>query len=248
MTADDLPQVYNRPPIVEAVFELRFASALAEKRREKLRDRLVGGYDASTIEEQGEVKIDFPSQSATFERRGAIFKLMSFDLVEECIMKVDSIAWIRRAPYLGWQSFRSRFAPEMRVLFKLIDNPIVSRLGLRYVNRIDVRIVNNVAAYEDFLNFRIEHGEFLEPIAGFHWQLVKEFPEIGLKASVQSASLMQEIIGYGAFSFDIDVYSDAKIHGNLDEIFSKVNQMRDLKNKIFEAGITDKARRGYYNA
>ncbi|MBO9724289.1 MAG: TIGR04255 family protein [Novosphingobium sp.] len=243
--SNDRAQLYDRPPIVEAVIEIRFSTAIAENRRKKARDWLANKYAASSIEQQAEVKVHFSSKSADFKNLGPTFTLSSSDQTDGCAINAASIVWVRRAPYEGWEQFKSRFATEMPQALKALGDPNVERIGLRYVNRIDVKIENNEARYEDFLNFRIEHGDLLEPTTSYQWYLTKEFLDINLKTIVQSASVQPEIPGYGAFSFDIDVFCDSKVPSKADEILTKVEEMRDLKNKIFEAGITDEARKQY---
>jgi len=245
MPVDDRHQLYARPPIVEAVFELRFASPVSENRSQRACDRLAKEYTKSSVKKLADVKVDFNTQQATFVNTHTNFQLSSSDLADIYAVSANSMLWARRAPYEGWEKFSSKFGAELPQVMKVLGDPQIARIGLRYVNRIDVRLDNELAHYEDFLKFRIQHDDILDPATSFQWTLVKEFTDTGLKVLVQSASVEPEIPGYAAFSFDIDVFCDSNPPSKAIDILLRVKEMRVLKNKIFEAGITDKAREYY---
>lgn len=245
MTSDANNQRYPNPPVVEAVMEIRFSTTVNNSKLRKAQDRLSKKYNNSKDELQTEVKVDFASRSAKFVDLGHQYRLTSEDQTNLCILTPTSVAWVRRAPYEGWQAFSDRLATEVPVALKTYGDPLVGRIGLRYVNRIDVPASNGVARHEDYLNFRISHGDLLEPTSGFQWLLVREFTDLGLKATVQSGVVEPEVPGFAAFSFDIDVFCDSNPPKSADEILTKLEIMRDLKNRIFEAGITAKAREAY---
>ncbi len=245
MTAEFQIQPYANPPIIEAVFEVRFAEPISEAKVTKAKDWLTNQYANSATEVQAEVKVDFATRSAKFIDVGKKFRLTSTDQTNLCLLAPASAIWVRLAPYEGWESFAARIASELPTTLKAFGNPPLARLGLRYVNRIDVKLIDGIARHEDYLNFRIVHGELLEPTNGFQWRLVKEFNELNLKANVQSGVVETEVPGFAAFSFDIDIFCDSILPKNANEIIEKIEYMRQLKNKIFEAGITEKARKAY---
>lgn len=245
MPAENIPQPYSHPPIVEVLVEVRLVSEVSTAKLKKVHDRIAGKYSNSKMEVQTEAKVDFAARSATFVDKPPIFQLSTADQTDLCVLSVLSFAWLRRAPYEGWEPFRDRISGQLAVALKAAGAPKIGRLGLRYVNRIDVEFKDGLAHYEDYLNFRILHGELLEPTQGFQWHLVKEFSDLGLKANVQSAVVDQEIPGMGAFTFDIDVYTEIDVPQLADDILTKLEAMRTLKNSIFEAGVTDYARKQY---
>lgn len=245
MTATDLSQRYAKPPIVEAICEIRLSEPAAANKVRKSANWLKGRYADLNAEVQAEVKVDFASRSASFTDAGEIYRMTSTDQTNLCVLAPLSLAWVKRAPYDGWDSFFERLSAELPIALKGYGSNTLARVGLRYVNRIDVKLVDSLARHEDYLKFRIVHGDLLEPTNGFQWQLVKEFNDVNLKATVQSGVVEQEIPGFAGFSFDIDVYCDTSLPRNIEGILGKLTQMRDLKNRIFEAGITEQAREGY---
>lgn len=236
---------YAHPPIVEAIVEVRLAAEANEAKQKKANNRIAGRYANSSVERQIAAKIDFNGRSVTFEDKPPIYRLSSEDQTELCSLGAQSVSWVRRAPYEGWASFKKRIMVELPMALKSYGDPRIARVGLRFVNRIDVKSVDGLAHYEDYLNFRISHGDLLEPTLGFQWHLVKDFPDQGLKANVQSAVLEPEIPGFAAFSFDIDVFCDVNVPQSAENILEKLESMRPLKNLIFETGITEQARKAY---
>lgn len=246
MADETSPKIYASPPIVEALIEVRLAADVNENRLKKAFDWLSGRYQERKAEAQIEAKVEVPLRRATFTDKPAVYTLSSSDQTDACHLRVGSIAWLRRAPYLGWEAFRDRCEAELATVLKAYGDPRIARIGLRYINRIDVKIAEDgLSRYEDYLNFKISHGDLLEPTNGFQWLLVKQFPEVQLQAMVQSASLEPEIPGYGAFLFDIDVSREMDVPQKAENILEQLEAMRVLKNSIFEAGITDLARESY---
>jgi uncharacterized protein (TIGR04255 family) len=239
------PPKYHAAPIVEAVVELRFASPSTDARAKKAADWLRSRYRSEEIEQLNQAQIDFMAQKVTFTDDGKVHKLSSEDLTHLCHISGKSVAWVERAPYEGWEVFAGRFSEEAPIALKAINDKPISRIGLRYVNRIDVQPQGGLSHYEEYLNFKIDAGPLLEPTNGYLWQLTKRFEDLELSANVQSAVVEPEIPGMHAFTFDIDVFCDSNVPQQPDVVMAKLEEMRDLKNRIFEAGITDKAREQY---
>jgi len=245
MTLESHPQRYAFPPIVEVIFEVRLAEEAGAPKIKKASDWLSGRYSNVALEDQIEAKLHFATRSAEFTDKPRIYKLTNWDQTEELVLSVTSCAWVRRAPYEGWDPYYGRIASELPVLLKALKTIKIERIGLRYINRIDVPKVDEIARYEDYLNFKIHSDGMLEPNAGFQWTVKKEYPELNLSANVQSSVVQPEIIGTIAFAFDIDIMSETDVPQSEAEILRKLPAMRYLKNAIFEAGITERARKLY---
>lgn len=247
MPTEPAGRVYRRPPITEAVIEMRFATAANEARIKKAADWLGPKYGEILPQQNTEVKFDFALETAVFERGAPSYRLSNSDQTNVLTVKDNSATWSRLAPYEGWDSFRTRFAVEAEQIFKAFAEPSISRIGLRFINRIDVPKAEgeDIVRYEDYLNFHINAGPMFDPLDAYQWVVQKRDRETGLSLIVQSAIAEQEIPGTGAFVFDIDVFDDAPRPARLTQILDRLDTMRNLKNTIFEAGITDRARQDY---
>lgn len=232
---------YPRAPILEAVVELRFPTVPMANARKAV-SSVKTQYDSYTEEMQVEGKLDFQSKSASFKELGPKLKCASSDQTNGYVVTTEAVVWYRLAPYDGWPSFYRRIAQEMPKVLKALGNPEITRIGTRYVNRIDFPIRDELAYHEDYLKFRIDGGQMLDVHNGFQWTVQKTFPDLGLNATIQSGTAQSEIPGHSAVFFDIDVYRQLEVPRKSDDILICLDVMRLLKNDIFEAGITDEAR------
>lgn len=241
MAPDPTEILYPRAPILEAVVEIRFPEVSPQKVR-KVAGSLKSRYAEQTEEILLEGSLDFASKAANFKELTPKFRLTSSDQTDAFHVTVGNIVWLRLAPYEGWDAFHSRIAQELPKVLKALGDPKTNRIGLRYINRIDFPMRDGLGYHEDYLSFRIFAGDILEPHNGFRWVIQKDFPDHDLSAIVQSGTQDPELPKYGAVNFDIDVYKVIDLPKKSDSILECLCHMRRLKNEIFEAGITDKAR------
>src|SRR5262245_39041806 len=99
-------QHYARPPITEAVLELRFEGALTSRELERVRDRFKVRY--STVEEMQLVEVTLEGTKPTAKVMTDSFKLTERNAVDVLIIKSTGIGTIRLAPYESWEHLRSR--------------------------------------------------------------------------------------------------------------------------------------------
>lgn len=237
---------YSKPPILEVVLELRFSEAVSASRVQHASERIASRYANQAQQEQVEVLANFDTQTAEFKVVGQMVQHTSTDQTELLSLSTGNLAWAKRAPYEGWEAFTARVAAELGPVLKALQHPSFARIGLRYVNRIDVPSSDDgLTRYEDYINYKIEAGPFLEPSAGYTWLIKAYRPEEDLFVTLQSAVVAPEIPGTGAFTFDIDVAAETGIPKDAEALMLRLEGMRVLKNQIFEAGITERAREMY---
>lgn len=235
--------LYPRAPIVEAVMELRFENVAASRLR-KAADAIQAQYENRETDKLFEGNLNFEARSSSFKEISDRFRFSSWDQTDLLIMTSGAATWSRLAPYEGWQQFCGRIAEQLPKLHKSLGRPRPTRLGLRYINRIDVPVAaDDVCYHENYLTFHIVTDDLLNPTDGFQWALTKKFPARDLAVNVQSGSVASELPRHSAVSFDIDVFTLVDVPNEVDDILEKLGDMRRLKNEIFEAGITDEARK-----
>lgn len=231
---------YARPPITEAVLELRFDKVPDPKVR-KAAAAIRSRYDNSVEDVMAEGSLDFSTRSAKFKDISPRFSLSSSDQTDACAITGVNAVWVRLAPYEGWAPFYGRIESQLPRVLKALGDPKIGRVGLRFINRIDFPMRDGLGYHEDYLTYTVDAGELMEPHNGFKWVIQKSF-DSGLAALVQSATAPPELPGHSAILFDIDIYTNVDAPSKSDDILSCLCKMRQLKNEIFEAGITDKAR------
>lgn len=55
-------------------------------------------------------------------------------------------------PYPGWENFFQRFVRDWELWKRVVGHQHVIRIGVRYINRIDIPITGPVVDYESFLS------------------------------------------------------------------------------------------------
>ena len=121
---------------------------------------------------------------------------------------------------------------------------MISRIGVRYVNRIDVPIENEgLVEFEEYLNvFPKSPAELDAPLTAYAMQVVRPLGADDCALSLNTATVAPPLIGFASIALDLDVYREANLPRRDDEMWDIVTQFRSHKNRIFEACITDKTR------
>lgn len=235
---------FSRPPILEATIEFRFADLINGPKLKKASDRLAGRYGSVRSEEKMEAKLDFAGRSAEFLPVTPSYRHTSDDQTDILTLTNSAVGWSRLAPYEGWQKFSERVVRELEIVEKAWGARKIQRLGMRYINRIDVpRSSDGLFHYEDYLAYKLVMGPLLDPQSGYQWLVRKDLLERQLVVIVQSAIVEPELPGTLAFTLDIDVSTELDISQRHGDILIKLEDMRMLKNEIFEAGLTPLSRK-----
>src|SRR4051794_23711494 len=102
---------YRKPPIVEAVIDIRFASTIAPKELDKAQRKLRRMYP--TVEDQLTVTFAVGPDEARIDRAPSGWKMASPDNADIIILQPKGILVSRLAPYSGWNTFRVRAKAEV---------------------------------------------------------------------------------------------------------------------------------------
>lgn len=244
MVSQTLNAPYPAPPIVEAIVQMRFAEPLTATQHKKMLRRFKPAYKNSVRVDSVSANVDFQNRRADFDAERQI-RLSSSDEADVLIVHTNMLTWSRLAPYEGWVPLLDRVKIDFDTAYDVAGYRKIDRLGVRYVNRIDVPMIENIAHYEDFLMANLNLPSVLQPTNGYAWRIEKFFPEKSLSAIVQSAASEPVIPEMGAFLLDIDVICQEDLPAKANDIFALLAQMRTLKNEIFELSISDKARAAF---
>jgi len=233
-------QPYAKPPIIEVVVEFRFADPLKNAVFKKLVRRLRAPYPSRVEQHTRQAQIDFQNAQADFTDPVPQTVLTSNDEADRLTVRPDMVIWSRLAPYDGWDAFYPRIERDLQVAHEAIGFRKFSRLGLRTINRIDVPFDTDLLArYEDYFTINITAP--WEALDHYHWRVERKDPKDGITTIMQSGTVQPEVPNTAAFLLDIDVITDA-VPNKIDEILEKLSYLRGIKNSLFEAAITDKAR------
>jgi uncharacterized protein (TIGR04255 family) len=240
--------VYPKAPITEALLDIRVtprASApelLDELAKvvKSLRDE----YPEVTEQMIGAASVtlgaDAPPQASAQQLRNG-FVAFSPDRKRAVQARVDGFSASKLAPYIDWNDLRCE-ARRLWNQYRKAANPImVTRVALRYINRIDIPLP--ISDLKDYLRTAPEISpELPQEMTNFFMQLHLPQSDLHLMCILNSAMLPPTSPGMVSILFDIDLFRTSSVPQNEQEIWELLDQMRVRKNKIFEGSITEQAR------
>jgi uncharacterized protein (TIGR04255 family) len=240
------PVNYGHAPITEAVIQLVTSSAVNGAERGKVARRLKALYPNSQPLQTFNINISAtggPGVAVGPQPQG--FRLSSDDQADIVLIQHNGVVISRLAPYPGWEKFRERATAVWTEWRAATSNPPVSRIGVRYINRIDVPYVNEpMIDPRDYVLFSPQDpGISSAPMQGYVVQITKLTDVPHWLTSVASTLVSPPpLLDHISILFDIDVFRTEEIPRRDDELWAVVDEARTIKNEIFERCITKKTR------
>lgn len=238
---------YRKAPITEALIDIR-----VEMLSETTLSTLLEIY--SQIQEEYPIreemfavkgKLEFGSSISTTTSQTAIgYRFISTDGQQILQARLDGFTFSRIAPYEAWDLFRDE-AYRLWHLYKTITNfNLVKRVAIRYVNRLDLPHNQSYFDFKDYLRTVPEVSTDLpQGLSGYFMQLQIPQDDLGGILVLNQALVPPEQLNTVSVLLDIDVYCLVDFSkDNDDACWNLLEKLRQRKNEIFEACITDKTR------
>jgi uncharacterized protein (TIGR04255 family) len=234
---------YRKAPITEATIEFRLAEPLSDSQLDRLKVKFKRPGWAT--EDLTEVSVSVGLQAKVVQTPAGQ-KITSGDggYIVQILRK--SLVVSRNAPYSGWEQFRFSIENEYIRWRKIVGKQTLERIGLRYINRIDIPKIRDVSVRpQDYLMFvpPIVAG-FDDPPSAWQMHLTSNFIKHKLSVNLAAATVESPLIGHVSFLLDCDLYRyQVDVPQANAHIWVLLDQFRESKNEIFEACITDSTRR-----
>jgi uncharacterized protein (TIGR04255 family) len=240
-------QPYKRPPITEAVIAIGFDARMDPRDLDKVDGSFAKLYPQHQDARNLNVELVMPPSAnlapgAHIRNDEIGHRRSSDDQTQIVIIWPSLFVFSQLTPYPGWDDYFARFARDWVLLKNAVGYRRISRVGVRYVNRIDIPISGNLIYYEEFLNIYPQLPEELGSVLAYGIQTQLPFPEIDGKITINSASVQSPLLDHSSFLFDQDIYKETNIPQNDEGLYNLLNQIHTKKNAVFEACITDRAR------
>jgi uncharacterized protein (TIGR04255 family) len=239
-------RAYPRPPITECVIEIRFSQEKEASLLERIRDKLADQFPKieTNIEQHFQFNIEDGSSSISPSRVSG-FKMTNADGNGIIILNKFSFAYSRLPPYPGWDFFKSQFVELWSKHKSIAEYSRISRVGVRYINRIDIPVSGENAkiSARDYLNIHIVYPlAALTAIDQFAIQLVTNFDDVQLGLVLNIARTESPVPNNLAIILDLDFGRTEDVPQKDADIWNLLDLIRSQKNKTFEACITDATR------
>lgn len=235
-------RTYDTPPITEAVVEFRFEQSLDETNikaaLEKLKEQLPNIEEGVAKEFRFELTKGNLQESSEEKR----YRLSDDDgrILLVIAPKMFSVSHL--APYESWDAFEADISRLWDTVYRVSGYRKLTRIGTRYINRLDLKIENDLVEFEKYLDLKICLPDDFPPINGYNLTFTFDIHDIRSKATVKSMVAEPVIIDFGAFILDIDISRTYELPQKKSDIFHYLSSVREHKNMLFETFITDKAR------
>src|SRR6266853_6429686 len=130
-------QRYKRPPITEAVIEIRIEQPISREVIDRLHKNFLDEYPAPP--QQALLwNVEIGEAAAKVQQQFQAYKLSSGDGADVLTIGMTLIASSRLAPYEGWEPFVARARQNWDRWKRAVGYQKIIRIGVRYVNRIDI--------------------------------------------------------------------------------------------------------------
>ncbi len=247
------PGQYARPPITEAVIEIRFDPAISQDALAKFVSDIQEQYPTAEQSYEVTVELKVPASGgepvATPKMTLAGYKLTGRDGTDLILLAADRLATVRLAPYCGWEEFLEITQNIYALLRKTTGYRKIVRVATRYVNRIDIPVSgsDSIGASKpinttEYLLLEPQIPKIIPNVSSFMSQFVGYVPEIDGKVLVNAAIVPSPLIDHVSLLLDIDLFKDQSLPQKDNEMWDLLATLRNQKNVLFEAFVTDKAR------
>jgi uncharacterized protein (TIGR04255 family) len=236
---------YARPPITEAVIDIRIENPLTPAELQKLKGRFSRQYPNS--EEQIDWNVGFgPDATGRLVTQtteiGRWYKLTSDDQADILALRNQNLSTSRLSPYQGWDAFFAVAKKNYQIWRRTTGYKPIARIATRYINRVDIPA-------EEFDRYGIEGYFVIAPAlpaerraSQFFTQATFKVEEIDATAIFNFGSVPSPLLDHVSFVLDTDLYRDDAIPTRGMELWAMISKFREYKNSIFEDSLTDRAR------
>lgn len=243
--------VYSRAPIREVIFDVRVAGGVASVwelndgfhallQRYPKRSEIIGGptFDFNPMEKE----------SLLFEEGLSLtgLRYASADGVKQFEVRTDGFSFNhvseQQGDYGNWEQFSQEVKEVWDLYVKYRVPQFVTRLALRYINQFHIGSARGEPlSVSDFFAFRpMWDGEKLGDAGGFQTRMAFRQPNDAVLMISQETAPQED---KNTVLLDIDVFFDnLRLRVQDAEIWPRAQELREIKNRAFEACLTDKTR------
>ena len=239
-------QRYKRPPITEAVIEVRFSEAVSDQQLRKVSHGFARHYPGEQILENAEVQLNVgdlvSAPTAQWVPGRQSYRRASSTEAELAIIAPTSLIVSQLPDYPGWDAFSDRFGRDWALWKQEVGYRKIARLGIRYINRLDLPFDGPVVDEDRYLNLYPRTPDAFGPTQSYGIQASFRSGPVSGSIVINSGIVPSPLEGRLSIMLDIDVSRERELPQRDDDLQTLLRDFRAEKNRIFEACITDRAR------
>lgn len=230
--------VLNSPPVILAIFQLKFASSddrelnrmIANDKNIKIMFPNRSDNYHSDINVHGTPAPGISTLSAKADTKISSYFYFTQDKTRKLIIEKDSIIYISETTYEGWDSFKTIVMQSISLLVGQLEDRNVERTSIRFVNKFSLDSFEDPLEY--FTKMISTESDIIYPLEKYAFRINIQVPDTSIRAIINNAL---EPNGKEKFDYylDIDVLDDRKLKFDLLITSEQLEQIREVKNKIF---------------
>lgn len=227
---------YKKTPILEAALEFRWQPERSlDAVRASVGLPVFADFEAPKERKLVNATLDLQGGEISHQSKEVGFELALKDGSEIAILETDKFVFVQRAPYDQWQTFSQRALGLLEPVASSLDVHEFSRIGVRFVNRIDIPQASDANVNTDdyitvkFDGPRTDRGVVHE----FQMRVVKPTLKDGISYALVVATSGSLLPNHSSIILDIDVFTEGPTPASGAVFAQLLAEMRDEKNDIF---------------
>lgn len=237
----------KNPPIAVAIFQLRFSGQTTNLKDFMVYDQVLKNTLPIRRENihvginLGNTSIPLGVSQVSGTSNAAIdaYVYQTVDQKTKLELSEGVITFVDEHPYTGWENFKEQFLKYLSILSESLVDVIVSRVSIRFINKFSLTEFEHPEEYFTTLISNSSEKGLSYPIRKYGFRLLMDIPDSDIYSIVNQNV---ENVGDESFSytFDIDVLDRQTLSFNINTISENIEILREIKNRIFFDGITQK--------
>lgn len=209
---------------------------------EKLHEEIKDDFPKKQVIKWGQFSMNMQEQEPVIQTASGEhgYRFDSADGTKVVQFRADGFSYSKLKPYTGWDDFSGE-AKKLLELYLKVTNPVsANRIALRYINLIEVP--EKVFKLDKYFTISPTIPDALpQAVVGYLNRIVLKDDTDGATGVLTQTVDAQQVatVSGTPFIFDIDVFfENIAIDPKTDEFWEKFKPLRDLKNKMFDSGLT----------
>lgn len=237
---------YENPPITEAIIDIRVKlpeDFMLEQLPEDFGSFLLSYPDKKWMTKQeGEILFESDSEPkfSSISKKVGI-ALTSEDQERIAQFRIDGFTLSQLRPYRGWAKFKKDSEEAWNAYRNIFTPARVSRLAVRFINRLDLPLQDGRLEFEDYLKTYPELSpDFAKDMGGFFMKLLIPRPDYASDVILQQGVMNSSESNVVSILLDIDAFREIDEEASSPEIWNIFDALRNLKNEAFKHSITER--------
>lgn len=239
---------YSKAPIVEAIVDIqvKMAEGFSHETFNALHSKLNQRFPTKSSIQEVEMGMATDAQPGgelqfSSSKKDLGLKLISKDNSRVLQVRENGYTYSHLPPYTSWEELRSEAYEAWRVFVDLCKPKTVVRCALRFINRIEIPKPSIELHDYFYLYPKIPNG-IPQDVSGMFMQL--QMPQKDLDGTAILNQAIAEPTSPGTISvlLDFDLFQKREYEPEDDSIWLYLDKLRDRKNELFEACITNETR------